>query len=639
MFWKRDKPAPPPQSDPWNERLLARLMQAMGGRFPSYSVLNATGACLIKLHELEPEIPKALYDDLFNGFCDFFDALPRTTTLQEIEAAHEKRDEYQKQMTVPLYDLVANTGKAIMDVIAPVCWREAQEAGIFYELRKQILTNEANASGFSYMERRHKKVVGSDEYDGSPYEIVEKYCAHTPFYQLFTLPVPLRIERNRWPTHCVILAPSEWGKSQLTGMFLREAIEDLEGRAVIVLDPHGQKDDSLFHEAKSRIPPDRLVVVDPDHNPPALNLFDFGVLSERAALDTFKFLMSSLAGGLSPKQATALPHLFALMRRIPDATLVTLHEVITEVAKRPTQFKEAIGQLDDIHRKFFETLWYSGNYSETRDAMHWKLDAAIQEPAFRDMFSAKRNSIDVAQWIAQKKVVLINGAMNTLGKEGMQLFLLFFVGQFYSAGMRRTAGDKHLAMMFVDEASYVLQSPVISDIFIELRKFNCSLTVATQLWEHVGEKVRPAVLGSTGIKIVGQLGSNEAKAVAPDMGIKDSDIKALRNVPGSYAQWRMWIRSVTDKAVVVRAPYGVLADMPKFAHSDDTSCQAETSGSLPSSSHANPTSSASSLPNSVAKKEGPEVGPGLGVRPSGNTTPAPPPTQDDDDPTKSVDGV
>src|SRR4051812_30448945 len=101
------------------------------------------------------------------------------------------------------------------------------------------------------------------------------------------------------------------------------------------------------------------------------------------------------------------------------------------------------------------------------------------------MFTAKRNSINVSQWIEQKKVVLVNGAMNTLGKEGMQLFLLFLVGQFYSTGMRRTGSNKHMAMMLVDEASYVLSSPIIADIFVELRKFNCSLYVATQLWQQI----------------------------------------------------------------------------------------------------------------------------------------------------------
>jgi hypothetical protein len=62
----------------------------------------------------------------------------------------------------------------------------------------------------------------------------------------------------------VVIAPSEWGKSELTGTFLREAIEDTDQRAVILCDPHGD----LYKKALTRVPPERLVAIDLTRNPP-----------------------------------------------------------------------------------------------------------------------------------------------------------------------------------------------------------------------------------------------------------------------------------------------------------------------------------------------------------------------------------
>jgi hypothetical protein len=71
------------------------------------------------------------------------------------------------------------------------------------------------------------------------------------------------------------------------------------------------------------------------------------------------------------------------------------------------------------------------------------------------------------------------------------------------------------------------------------------------------------VLGSTGVRIIGQLQLNEGKAVGPDMGLTAEQIKTLRNYPRSHAEWYIYIRSVFDKARRMSAPYGALASMPK----------------------------------------------------------------------------
>lgn len=466
-------------------------------------------------------------------------------------------------MAIPLYEALDNCGKAITDLVLPILFdEEARSNGHLEDLRMQLLENEATANGLTLRERRKRAIPAPNELGKDAKTLAFLYLQDTPFLDLFNAPIPFVIPRTRWPTHCVVIAPSEWGKSQLCGMILKDALTDPEPRAIILCDPHGD----IHTQTVQRIPPERLVTIDLTKRPPNLNILDKSVLSDSAALSTFRFIISSLAGGLSTKQENCVKPLFALLGKIPNANLQTLHEIITEQVKKPTRFAKEIASLDNpVHRTFFTNLWYSGNFSETRDALTWKISGALDDPIFYKMFAAPTNDINVKDWIENDRVVLLKSS-NALDKEGTRLFFLFVISQFYAAAKARDPIPEHkrkLAMMIFDEASIIMQSPIISDVFTELRKYNCSLTVATQLWHQIAEDVRPAVLGSTGIRFIGQLGTNEAKAVAPDMGVKDENVRALRNVPGSYAEWYLYVRSIADRAIKVTVPYGQLETLPK----------------------------------------------------------------------------
>jgi hypothetical protein len=186
------------------------------------------------------------------------------------------------------------------------------------------------------------------------------------------------------------------------------------------------------------------------------------------------------------------------------------------------------------------------------------------------MFSATRNSINMDAYLAKPTVVLVNGAEKSLGKEGMRIFLLFLVGQYYAAAKRRRA--KHLAMCLVDEAWMVLQSTLIADILVELRGFNCSLVSMTQVWNQVAEEVRPAILGSTAIKAVGA----DASVFSREMFCSVEQIRSLKpySALGSRAQWAMHLTGM-PKAQVVSVPYGQLERMP-VTNASPFSCIAET---------------------------------------------------------------
>src|SRR5207249_7438909 len=113
--------------------------------------------------------------------------------------------------------------------------------------------------------------------------------------------------------------------------------------------------------SRERIDPGRLVILDPDANPPALNFFDFGTSTQAETLQTFSYLMSSLSGGLSDKQGAIVPYLLKLLRKIPDASLETLRLIVDEKVKgaQHSAFAEYIASLPNVDQGFFHSQFYT----------------------------------------------------------------------------------------------------------------------------------------------------------------------------------------------------------------------------------------------------------------------------------------
>lgn len=482
----------------------------------------------------------------------------------------------QSYFSMPLYDAVPDMGRCIEYIYGDFVTEENHRAGLFGHLTNQCSLNGARFSGIDLHDDK-KDITPPSESKLSPADMVTAYLAHTPLFELFNQQVPFSIGKKNYCRHGICVARPGWGKSQLLGVLLREAIEDPDPRSAILIDPHGP----LYNEARQRTPPERTVLIDCDTNPPDLNIFDFGVSTPEDALNTFEFLLSSLAGGLTEKQQSCVEPLFALLTQIPRATLETLHDIVVErpSKKQSPKYAAEITKLDKIHAGFFNLFYGTSDFDITKSALQWKISRALSRPAFRQMFSAPKNSIDLDRFIREKKIILVKGGEKALGREGMRILLLYLLSQFYAAGKRREGTDPntwHLAQMLIDEAHLVLQSNLIKPVLQELRKFNFSFMAATQLWDDVSKEVKPAILGATAIKIIGDVQRDDAEVFARDMHSQGSFIQSLRQVDRSHAEWAIFVTGLTDKAVRVRCPYGVLEQMPRCSSGPTPSPQSAT---------------------------------------------------------------
>jgi Helicase HerA, central domain len=489
---------------------------------------------------------------------------------RELNQWNENDDYDRGQISVPLYDLVS-MGNCIGSIHGHFMYDDSLiDGNIAAELRQQLRRNDASAYGLDPYHRRKTKVPSPEELEWEPQQYIEKFLHHTPFYHFFHTQVPFRIPRETYTRHGFILAPTGFGKSQLLGSMIAEFLSQDNSPGMFVLDPHGNEEKSLYNLLLRRVPASRLEIIDVDEDPPILNFLSMSQgETEIQALQIFNFLMSSLSGDMSDKQGAIVPYLLKLLRRIPDASLETLRLIVDEKVKRPEQsaFASAIASLPNVDQGFFHNQFYNARMQETKDAIGWKLYAAVSSEVFRHMFcSPGGSSINFDRLMAERKVVLVRASKDTLGADGQSVFFQYIIAQYFAAGLRRARipeRDRHLNILFGDEASVWLSSPIIANICFELRKFKCGLWQATQVYEQIGEGVRAAILGSVGTKICGPVQSSDANTLANEMYTTGAFIRSMRAKERSHADWAFYVSGMTDKAVKVRVPYGTLEALPQ----------------------------------------------------------------------------
>ena len=407
--------------------------------------------------------------------------------------------------------------------------------------------------------RKLKPVLAKNYKEGKQ---PKDFLRGTPFRALFDLKVPFSIPLKTFASHGIIVAPPNTGKSQLLGTFIYRFLNEPNPPGIVLIDPHGD----LFTALSNRVDPSRLIILDPDTDPPALNFLDFGQSTQVNALQTFTYLMASLSGGMTDKQGAIVPYLLKLLRLIPNANITTLKDIVEERLKKneASRFQPYINQLHEIDRGFFEHQFHNASMQVTKDAIAWKLASALASDVFRDMFTATSNMFSADKAMNEGKVVLVKGASRSLGVAGMSIYLQFIISQYFSAALRRESipeKDRRLCILAIDEAHHVFNSQT-SNILSECRKYGLAFLAATQFIHQIPEDVKAAIYGATAIKISGAVAHNDAAQLAREMFTTTEFIRSMKSYEASHAEWACHVSNLTPHAVKLSVPFGAVNKLP-----------------------------------------------------------------------------
>jgi hypothetical protein len=482
----------------------------------------------------------------------------------------------ENSLTISLLDLMEDVGEAIDNIILPFYAPAVIEAGLFNSLRNQLDAN---------IERVFKAPDGGmpSKSDLQGEALVKAFLGGTPLERLFYARVPFYISDSSMLEHCMVCAGSGWGKTQLLERIILDFLSRNNPPALVIIDSQGDmlkriRQLAVFDPDTGKHK-DNLVIIDPEIDSPALNMFDTSMLGrhqdattreqiEAEIVTLFTYVFSAIEGDLSRRMGTAFSYAVRLMLSLPGSNIHTLRKLLDDDAKSldTSPFRDAILALDPTAQDFFRGHFFLPGFLGTRKALADRILGVLQIPAFDRMFSTV-NKLDMYSALQSGKIVLVNTTKNMLKEKGSALFGRFIIARVLSAAFERVAlpeEERQSAFLLIDEASEYLDETTDS-ILKQARKYKLGLLIAFQYMEQMPQALRSSVFANTTVKYAGGVSHADATALHKNMGLpNDHLIKSLRKRSGG-TQFACYVRNTTDRAVTLNVPFGALTNEPKMS--------------------------------------------------------------------------
>lgn len=335
-------------------------------------------------------------------------------------------------------------------------------------------------------------------------------------------PVKVTIPYNLRTQHMHVVASTGHGKSQL---FQSLILDDLErDQAVVVID--SQND--LINNLATRVPRDRIILIDPEHCPPAINPFAFGASDEFSTL-LLEYMFNSKDAPLTSKQSMC----FRMLGQYVIQQKEGIRELVGYLTNPETVRLDAVETLGIARRNFLELyLQPKGQFGETRQEILRRVLTILENPTIERMFTSGHR-LNIAPEIEAGKVILISTAKAFLGNDGATLFGRMFMAQMLQTIMR---GSRNRVHMYLDEfQDYAEDSSIMQALFTQSRKYNLGMVCAHQSLSQLPDGLKASMATNCAIKLVGGASAEDRNAFAKQMDIDQAYVG--RGKKGTFTAW------------------------------------------------------------------------------------------------------
>ncbi|MEL6465499.1 MAG: DUF87 domain-containing protein [Pseudomonadota bacterium] len=462
---------------------------------------------------------------------------------------------------VPVTQFLTPLGPTIGRIISPFF----QDTGYnhFKALRDQLDNN---------LRQTHRvNPIFPGDYKGD--NAVETYLTGTTLKDLFDLKTPFQIPDELRFEHMHVVAGSGHGKTQTLQYLIAEDLPDVAERrkSVVVIDSQGDLIRTLL--AARHLPPEQIVLIDPEdiEFPVCLNLFSVGIdrlgnytplEQERltnSIIELYDYVLGTLlSAGMTSKQSVVFRYVTRLMFHIPDATIHTLRDLLEPGGAE--KFSEYIARLEGTPRRFFETEFDSKEFNSTKTQVLRRLYGVLENQTFERMFANPQSKFDMFSELNAGKLILINTSKSLLKEEGTEIFGRFFIALITQAAQERATipeWDRLATHVYIDEAQDYFDAN-IGIILSQARKYRVGLTMAHQFLGQLSSGLPDAMEANTSIKLAGGVSAKDARALTNQMS---ADAEMIQSQPkGTFATF---LRGLTKRAVPIAFPFFVLEKFPK----------------------------------------------------------------------------
>lgn len=489
-------------------------------------------------------------------------------------------DDADATFTVPLYAMVSDLNTLVAMLVGTFVQDDLAELGLFSTLADRLYCNMCAASGQNPYQEHRKPLVWPVDSTLPPEDLVETYLKGTPLFDLLKTPLPFSLPEESRFEHMHIIAGTGHGKTQtLQHLIMHDLLRDPDTvPGLVIIDSQGDLIAklarlALFDPVDGALR-DRLVIIDPTdvEHPPALGLFDVdldrvGSYDARnreqimnGVIELYDFIFGGLLGAeLTQKQNVIFRYLARLMLVIPDATILTLRDVMQDASP----FVPYFDKLDGMAREFFRHEFNDRQFVETKKQILRRLWGVLENPTFERLFSNPRNRLDMFDALNSGKIILVNTAKDFLKAERSSILGRFFIALTFQAALERAAipeQQRRPAFLYIDEAADYFDD-TIDSLLSQARKFRLGVVFAHQYLDQLPRPLLASIMTNTAIKFAGGVSSSDATALARNMSTNPNTLTATRK-RGKETEFAAYIRNATESAITLTVPFGTMERVP-----------------------------------------------------------------------------
>ena len=360
----------------------------------------------------------------------------------------------------------------------------------------------------------------------------------------------VRLPASAIRKHAIILGKSGTGKSTLIKhiidhMMLRK-VKGEENSAVVVIDPHA----SLVEDILKFVPPDlvdkvRLLDFGRKDRIPGINLLDPELFPDRdrcvdVIVTTIRNLYDTWGGRLEDLLRKSLTICYEYNRHpdTPRAEMLTILDILhlledgTPVSKGRTQTftrsdfqSHVLSRVEsaDLHQWFDQFLgWGPELRGEALSPVYSRIGGYASNERASVVMGQRESTIQFRDVLSQGLVVLVSTASGTIGN-GPAALLGGTMVSLVEAALREQETleeSKRAKCLLVCDEFQTVTGANWEGMLAEIRKYGCSLMLATQTLERLDtaeRKLKAGILGNVGCLMAYQMSYSDAVTIASEM--------------------------------------------------------------------------------------------------------------------------
>jgi len=322
--------------------------------------------------------------------------------------------------------------------------------------------------------------------------------------------------------HCYVIGQTGTGKTSLIKNMI---IQDMKnGDGVAFVDPHGADIEDIL----AAVPPERMkdvIYFDPGYTdrPMGLNMLEYDrskpemktfVVDEVYGI--FRKLYSDVPEAFGPMFEQYYRNATQLVVEDPDSgsTFLEIPRVFADSSFRHLKISRCKNPvIVQFWKKIAEAAGGEASLENVVPYITSKFDVFLTNDIMRPIVAQEKSAFDFRKIMDEKKIFLANLSKGRLGERNASLLGLVLVSKFLQAAFSRVDSktkDFPVFYLYIDEFQN-FATPSITTILSEARKYKLSLTIAHQFIAQLDEKIRDAVIGNVGTKLVFRIGTTDAE--------------------------------------------------------------------------------------------------------------------------------